>query len=246
MKGVSFQNGIEFRLTIAGESWSQGDTLSCTLDALSKNVDSAPKLPVRCFLAAGIDKKVKAKTEGAFEVLKEFLTENCPQQWDFEIGLDSRITDTKGSLYLLYGNSPTLESLGHLRLNILPHLWIREISEILNSHFRFVTPTTYTGKKGFTDLFFKPPSSRDWASLVELELKMKVTGSDIEAIFHFHRSEIDALKAGTQKKSVTKTVERVWTKTKIIHDFNQRLNKEMAELEIQAVIEEYQAQGWAT
>lgn len=246
MKGVSFQNGIEFKLSIDGESWSQGDTFSCTLDAIEKNPGAMTKAPIRCYLAAGMDKKVKSKTEGAFEILAEFLPESCPSKWSFKIALDSRITDTKGSLYLLYGNSPELENLGHLRLNVLPHLWIREISEILTSHFRFVTPSSFTGKKGFTDLFFKPPSSRDWASLVELELKMKITETEIHAAFLFHRSEIDALKAGTQKKSVTKTVERNWQITKLIHDFNQRLNKETAELEIQSVIDDYQTQGWAS
>jgi hypothetical protein len=86
MKGMSFQNGVEFRITIEGESWTPGSTIQ-------GRIESKPSAKGMVILAEGIDKKVKAKSPDAFVVLNEITLTQAPFDWHFELPMDSRISD---------------------------------------------------------------------------------------------------------------------------------------------------------
>ena len=247
MKGVSFQNGVEFKISIEGESWSQGDTVTGKLEAMSRNPNT-PFTSMKVFLAESTEKKVKAKTPGAFEIIHELSSSSPTLDWSFKLENHTRITDSKGGLYIVYGNSngnpEALETLGQLRLNILPHMHMRDLRDIMGSHFRFVTKTASDGKKGWVEFKFDPPSAKEWSSLEQLVLLLKLQEKSMEAKFSFHRAEVDALKAGLQTKSVLRDISKSWDLSRMIHDFNGRLNKEATTDAIENVVAEYRGVGW--
>lgn len=243
MKGISFQNGVEFKIHIEGESWSQGDTIEGSLEAVVRNAGATPPL-LHVLLADGVDKKIKAKSDDAFQVLEKAQAGSGPLSWKFTLPLHARVTDKNGSLYVLYGSSENATTLGQLKLNILPHLHLREIIEVLTHHFRFVVKTIISGKKGFVEFKLDPPDTRDWVSLEQLVLSLKHENETISAKFNFRRNEVDSVKAGLQTKKTQREIERAWEISKIVHGFNQRLNKDEATTSIDEVIAQYKTAGW--
>jgi hypothetical protein len=237
MKGMSFQNGVEFRITIDGESWSQGETIRGRLE-------SKPSASGMVLLTEGTDKKVKSKSADAFVVLAEKNFTQAPFEWDFEIPIDARITDKSGGLYILYGHGETIEKLGQLRLNILPHTLLKDLIDLFSTHFRFALKSFTAGKKGLTEVKLDPPSGKEWSMLEQLTVLGKNNGSELECKFLFQRNEVDATKGGLASKSVKREVTRTWKTKLIIHDFNQRLNKETMTSEIEKIIAEYRDAGW--
>src|SRR5690606_11357678 len=69
MKGTFFQDSLEYRLVVEGESWHQGSLLSGTLQVRNHASSPASLSDLNVSLADGIEKKVKAKAEDAFSVL---------------------------------------------------------------------------------------------------------------------------------------------------------------------------------
>jgi hypothetical protein len=237
MKGLSFQNGVEYKINIDGESWSQGDSISVTLE--SKTPSS-----LNLFLAEGVDKKVKAKSPDAFTVLEKFSSETSPLKQTIALPLSARISDKSGSLYVLYGKEEQTEKLGQLRLNVIPHLLIRDFIDLMTAHFRFAQKTTSAGKNDEVEVKLDPSGSKEWASLEQLLLRVQITEETMEVYFQFHRSEVDPTKGGLSSISVKREVTRTWNLSEIVHDFNQRLNKEVTTAAVEAVFAEYRSAGW--
>ena len=241
MKGLSFQNGIEYKINIEGESWSQGDAVTLTLE--SKTPSS-----LRFFLAEALERKVKAKDPKAFKPLETFTSEASPLTQTIQLPLNARITDKSGGLYIVYGKhdeaDTALEKMGQLRLNIIPHLLIRDLTDVFTAHFRFALKTTHAGKNDEVELKLEPSGSKEWASLEQLLVRLTVTEETIEANFQFDRNEVDPSKGGLSSKSVRREMDRTWALAEIVHDFNQRLNKEVAIAAIDSVFEEYRSINW--
>jgi hypothetical protein len=243
MKGISFQNGIEFKVVVEGESWAQGDCISATLEATTKNA-GATLPPLHLFFAEGTDKKVKLKSADAFKILEKSSTEKSPLAFQFQLPTDARVSDTKGSLYVVYGGSEQLETLGQLRLTITMHQHLRDLVDILVMHFRFAQKGISAGKKGLTEIKLDPPASKDWASLELLTVQFQLTEKTIEANFLFHRKEIDPAKSGLSSVIVKREITRSWDLPQMLHDFNQRVNKEAATDAMEAVMHEYREASW--
>jgi len=238
MKGLSFQNGVEYRIQIDGESWPQGAPVTVSLE-------SKPAAPLTLVLAEGVDKKVKAKTADAFTVLETFSGDGPSLGQILTLPLNARISDKSGSLYLLYGNKDEpFEKLGQLRLNVMPHPHISDLIDVMTAHFRFALKTIVAGKKSEVEVKLDPSGSKEWASLEQLLLRAQVTDSTLEIFFQFHRNEVDPAKGTLATKSVKREFTRSWNLNEIVHDFNQRLNKEVVIGAIENVIAEYQAAGW--
>ena len=237
MKGMSFQNGVEFRITIEGESWNQGASIQ-------GRIESKPAAKAQIVLAEGLDKKVKAKSPDAFIVLEEAESASAPYDWSFTLPIDCRISDKSGSLYILYGHGENIEKLGQLRLNILPHPVVADMIDLLSTHFRFAFKSWSAGKSSSTEAKMDPPSSKDWAMLESLTVLCKTNSDSLDCKFQFQRNEVDATKGGLATKSVKREVSRSWKLKQIVHDFNQRLNKEVITAEIEKVILEYREAGW--
>jgi hypothetical protein len=239
MKGLSFQNGIEYKISIEGESWPQGDTITVHLES---------KMPsVLCLhLAEGLDRKVKLKASDAFKLIESHQSDASPLDLKFLLPMNARISDKTGSLYILYGNGSetATEKLGQLRLNIIPHLHIRDLLEVFTAHFRFAMKTTSAGKNDEVEVKLEPSGSKEWASLELLVVKLQIVDESLDAHFSFHRKEVDPSKGRLAAQSVKREFNRSWKLSEIIHDFNQRLNKEVMTAALDTVFAEYANAGW--
>jgi ribosomal protein S13 len=159
------------------------------------------------------------------------------------VPIDARITDKSGSLYAIYGVGNPPANPANLRLQIEPHLHIRDLSEVLTHHFRFTLKSTSMGKKQEVELKFEPSGSKEWASLETLTVSARLMKTELQLKFLFQRKEINALKSALTAQSVKKTIEKSFSLNDIIHDFNQRLNKEIVTAGLDSIFEEYRAQG---
>lgn len=242
MKGVSFQNGVEFKITIEGESWAQGSLIQ-------GKIESKPGAKAQVILAEGTDKKVKLKSPDAFVVLEEATIAYAPYEWKFQLPVDARVSDKSGALYVLYGHGENLEKLGQLRLNIIPHQHTKDLIDLLTSHFRFAFKSVAAGKKQTTEVKLDPPGNKDWSMLEQLVLFVRINNDTpgeetMDVKFQFHRQEVDALKGGLATKSVKREIDRSWNLAQIILSFNGRLDKDIITAEIDKLIAEYRDAGW--
>ena len=253
MKGTSFQNGIEFKISIEGESWVQGSLISGTIEAIARNPGTiVPELQV--LIADASEKKVKLKSKGAFEVIERAAFKGSPASWKFTLPIDARLTDKSGNLYVLYGpvkgiaegpETTELHHLGQLKLNILPHPHLQDFLEVIKVNFRFVPKSTNAGKDNTVDAKFDSPAGKDWASLEYLLVSLKMNANDkISSKFQFCRSDIDPTKGGLSAISTKREIIKEFELAQFIHEFNQRLNKEAIAVVIEAVIAEYRSAGW--
>ncbi len=243
MKGVSFQNGVEFKVSIEGETWSQGDLIQGTLQASVKNPGST--LPsLKLCLAEGTERRIKAKSPEAFRIIEELSSNTSSLEWKFTLPKDVRVSDKAGSLYILYGSATDTHALASLKLNIIPHLHIRELCEVLSIHSRFVLKFINAGKNNWVEVKFGPPDGKDWLFLEHLIVSLRIDDTKLYANFEFTRNAIDAMKGTLKTNIVKRELEREWSLANLIHDFNQRLNKDAAADAIDAVLAEYKSAGW--
>lgn len=237
MKGMSFQNGVEFKVSIEGESWSPGETVK-------GQIETKPGSMAQVILAEGIDKKVKLKSADAFITLFEVPLKKTPYSWEFELPMNTRVSDKNGSLYLLYGSGEAIEKYGQLRLNIVPHLLLRDLSDLLTAEFRFALPVFSYGRSKTTELKLDPPELKEWTMLEQLVIQLGLSHDALDAKFIFTRKEVDPTRGGLSTIVVKREVTRRWQRADIIHDFNQRLSKEILAAEFENVVKEYRDAGW--
>jgi hypothetical protein len=243
MKGISFQEGVEFKLSIQGETWLQGEALSGDLEANVKNA-GASLGEMRVILAETTERKLKSKSVDGFHVLEEAKSTTSPLQFNFKLPVDARISDKPGSLFILYGSRSDPHTLGMLKLAIAPHHLIHDLIELMRTEFRFALKNLTAGKGNFVEAKLEPSGSKEWAQLEELILAAKLTDETLETKFIFNRNAVDAIKAGLQTKIEHREIERSWELSEFVHDFNGRLNKDAATTAIQNVISEYRSAGW--
>jgi len=234
MKGISIQNGVEFKVSVEGERWSQGSQVHVEIQTQAQQ-------KIRLALAEGNEKKLKAKDPNAFSVLETQDGTGPSLKTQFTIPLHARITDKSGSLFLLYGNP---DSLANLRLTIEPNPLFAEIRDVLIRQFRFALKTTAMGKKSFVEFKFEPSGAKEWASLSHLFVRMNTDESVIHLELEFHRTVINALKPGLTAEKTSRTFHRELSHRNVVHDFNQRLNSEAVATILEGIFAEYQNQSW--
>lgn len=236
MKGLSIQSGIELRVEVAGESWTQGSAVPVKL--VSKNAS-----PVSLALAIGIEKKIRSKAPDAFEILQSVPSALSPLSHTFELPLNARITDKTGSLHILYG-LPGNTQLSQLRLQINPHPHLTDLISILNTEFRFSLKSSSMSKHQAVEFRLEPPYSKEWASLEEMILTCALSDTSLETQFKFHRKEIDASQVTLKTISTQRIIKRTLAMVDCLHSFNQRLNPEVAVETVDSVFNEYKSQSW--
>jgi len=212
MKGVFFQQQVEYGLEVAGEEWRQGDPLSCVLRV--KNHGSAAKSlsGVSLSLAVGNLKKIKQKAEDAFTTIAaadlSISSEIEPQQdlsfdWTFKIDNNFSIADKASSPYILFGPADGEESNGQLPVALQPHPHIQVLHRILETTFRFVLKQQRSAK-GWVEAKFKPSSAPRFSTLEHLMLYSRFDGDDLvlRYVFHVKRLAATASSVGLQKSKV--------------------------------------------
>jgi hypothetical protein len=237
MKGFSVQNGTEYRILVEGERWNQGDVLDV-------EIRSAESAPVLVAVAEGQDRKIRAKSADAFEVLESREGAGPVFRTRFELQEDARITDKSGSLYLLYGNPESGASLASLKLTVEPHPVLSGIRDLLTHHFRFALKSASTGKSSCVEFKLEPSGAKEWASLSQLLARLRMGKETIELELVFHRTVINALKPGLAGEKISRGFQRSVPSKDLIHGFNGRLDTEAAIQVLESVFSEYREQSW--
>ena len=199
MRGLFLSQSIEYRLEVTGDSFSQGDTLHCSL-IIKSHADSPTILTdLSLILAHGDLKRVKTKDPSAFDpIAPAEIERGCelPARgqltFPVTIKLDTNapISDKNHSLYLLYGNSSDINSLGQLLLTVSPHAHLRAIFDTMTTVFNF-TPKGETSKDGYVTAKLKAPDSRRLSLVNELSLSGRFVDESLELIFLFSVKKFD-------------------------------------------------------
>jgi hypothetical protein len=217
MKGTSFQKPLEFNLQVEGESWHQGDPIAGVLTIKNHGGDPIALDDVGVRLAHGHLKKVRMKSSDAFKVLDSSLIEGsekiAPQKdfvfgWRFETDRNFPVTDSLGSIFLLYGQGEATEKLAQLQLPIHPYWVIEEFLKVFQVGFRFVLMASKSGK-GSVELKLVPPTAKTFATLDYLTLSLSFEEETLRVRYSFHVKKIEATAASVDTKKLKKESE--WT-----------------------------------
>lgn len=214
MRGVFFSKGLEYRLEVQGDEWTQGDSLSCGLSIKNRNLSRVSVSGLLLCLSLGDLKKVKAKAIDAFEPVSkaEFLSpldlepdEQKSFPWSFELGKNCPITDKSESLFLICGLEA--EPAGQLQVNVLPHPHIEAVLSLFESFFSFVLKGQKS-KKGWVEAKLKPPSGKTYPTLDHLLLLLQFDGEDMLLKFRFSVKKLETDMTSLDIKKGTKELEQ--------------------------------------
>jgi hypothetical protein len=251
MKGIFFQKSLEYKLVIQGESWHQGECLKGTLEVKNHGTESVMLSELRILFANGVEKKAKAKEEGAYDVIAtlhpaEKTLSLAPGEkspafaWEFLLDEKARVTEKSGGFYVLYGpsDSEDLYTLGQLQLQLKPRVIFEDFRAVLEAHYGFVTKQVKSGKEGTVKFKFSPREGGDFTSIDHLLLALALEGDELEADFGFTVKELDRDKPGFAFKKVKKSLKYSYTPSEYLLSFNQRLNKDKMEKAFGDVLKE--------
>jgi len=243
MRGTTFQKPLEFKLFVNGESWQQGDSLSGTITVASHSDNKESLKDMKLFLALGSERKVKSKAADAFKVLSEIDLKSPSSldakkhtdalKWHVELDANCAITDTAGSLYLLYGHGKT-EVLGHLQIHIQPRRHFTDFAEVFEIQHRFAQKYKKS-KKGKVEIKLAPPSGKKFAAMDQLYLLFRMDGETLEVNYLFNVKKLDAATMKLRKEKIA--FEQSFQPSEYLL-FNGRLNKTFIEEKVQGILGE--------
>jgi hypothetical protein len=185
MKGNFFSKPLEYKLTIAGEAWTQGEIItgSLIIEDHSKKITSMSELG--CHLCYCSRKKLKDKDPKAITVFDSALIQNDNNELSFKFPLqdDCPISDSLGSFYIICGDMAHPFDTGMLELKINPSKVISDFVQVFESFYRFKVKS-FKNKKDYIVAAVTPPDSKEWAKLqkMNIQLKHKQDQFDVEFI----------------------------------------------------------------
>ena len=246
MKGTSFQKPLEFNLRVNGESWHQGDQIEGTLTIKNHGLAAVSLTSLKMQLAHGDLKKVRLKTSGGFREIASAQLDlpQCLESsqeitipWNFQTDRNCPITDTFGSLFLLYGLAsinPEEEKLAHLQLPFLPFKLVLEFVELFGTAFRFVLKGQ-KWSKGQVEFKLAAPAARGFATLDLLLLKCSFQNTNLMVKYEFQVKKIEATAASFEVKKIKKDLEQLLSATEYQLPSG-RLNHERLEIAIREAL----------
>lgn len=220
VKGMFFQKPVEFGLIVSGESWLQGEPIAGELTIKNHGPTPLDLADVGVHLAEGTLSKVRKKAEGAFDVTasKAFADQGevapaaqVTLPWKFETDLNTPITDSSSSLFLLYGKGSAGVSLGQLQISMNPVPVIEEFIKILTIHLRFVVKSRKAGKNGVV-IKLAPPDSKSFSTLELLAMTFSFDGDTLNVDYSFWIKAIKAGPIGGEVKKDRVETTQVFTK----------------------------------
>lgn len=209
MKGTFFQKPFEFNLDVPGEQWFQGQELKGTL-RVTNHAPSSDQFPenLGIALAIGKNKKVKAKSSDAFEIVDTVSLSSSDQvNFNFKLPINGPISDKTQSYYLVYGDLAAKE--GHLQLNVDSSLTFKPLLDVLDIFFRFKLKEKKFNKKSI-EFKFIAPDAKEFKQLDTLILNMSEDEDltiHINATFNLKNVGITDGNVAVQKTKATKKLQ---------------------------------------
>ena len=210
MRGIFFQQPLEYRLEVEGDEWLQGDEVICKLTLKNRGSTKVTVQQAFLHLALAPLKKVKEKSADAFEILasaeipesieidaaSEVITD-----WTFPLDVNCFITEKAKSLFLVCGTESLDSIAGHLQLTIRPHVHVDAVTSLFEPYFSFVLKGQKS-KKDWVESKLIPPSGSRFASLEQVLLHTRFEGDKLQLKYIFKRNKLGAT---ADSMSITKT-----------------------------------------
>lgn len=209
MKGVNVSDGIEYRIELKGEQWSQGEEISGTYEAIPHSGDLKAS---KVYFALGDKKKIKKGDPKAFTVLWEEECTGAKKDFSFSLEKNSIVTDSALGLFCLFGHKDDLLSCGSLEVNTVPHSHLTQIISVIENFLRFkVKKIKYQAKQSQVDFQMVPPVSREYSSMEKLSLKMVKTDQGCELFYTISLKKLDSADLGMQIAKKKVDLQANWT-----------------------------------
>ncbi len=213
MKGTFFSKPLEWSVDVRGESWAQGENVAGTLTVKNHGAEAAVLEGAGVALALGDIKKVHNRDAKAFTDSASLpfpagtsVAAGASMELPFQFTLPANcaITDKRATYFITYGKA---QREAHLQMNIVPRKLFGEVIKLFETFLRWKLKEAKSGKKG-VEYKLIPPSSRDWAHVVQLVLTMRLEGENLELHGEFTVKAIDTQAVTTALTKETRDVEK--------------------------------------
>jgi len=209
MRSSIIESNLDWHLTIQGEQWMQGQAIQGELKIANKSDIVQTVLNPRLLIAYVDIKKFKSLDEKSFKEIHPILfstvelaaKESKIFPWNYQLDLNSYITDKKHSLYILWGDL-SKKIPASLMLSITPHQSIMKVLETWEVFFRFTKKDCISLKDNSLEIKLSPPHSKEFATMECLKLKIKQSDKKLNI---FATAELKKIKADTTGMSLVKS-----------------------------------------
>jgi uncharacterized protein YbcI len=211
MKGTFFKKPLEFNIDINGETWAQGDTISGKFSITEHTKIDFDRTILGCHLCYCTNKKFKSKDPKAITVLESqhLLPNQNELNFTFNLEANCKISDTTGSLYIIYGDISNPFDSGFLELNVTPIKPILYFTQIFEQFYRFKLKA-FKNKKGYIEASVAAPDSKEWAGVKKMSIQMHIKDDELIVQFNVNLTKLDFTnslnKTKDEKKEITKTL----------------------------------------
>jgi hypothetical protein len=218
MRSVFIQKPLEFRLEVPLEAAVQGDPVPCTLTVKNHGADPVPLPQLSLMLGLGVLKKVKAKTEDAFEIFDRAQLDRAQvvlpgdqivSTWEFALDRNAPISDKNQTPFLIYGDGETAADLGQIPLTVKMHSHARAIFDTCETVFSLINKGE-AWKDGYTAVKYKAPDLRKFSLVEEILLAVRFVDDSLELVYTFKVKKIDATATTLNFKKGKAEVSQTW------------------------------------
>jgi len=209
MRGVFIQKPLEFRLEVPLDVASQGENVPCTVTVKNHGAESIPLAHISLELALGDLKRVKAKSDDAFQLISAASFDRSASvapgaqsvfTHEFSLDRNAPISSKNSTPYLLYGDAEQRAMLGQLPLTVKMHPYYRSIFDTFETVFSFINKGE-SWKDGYTSVKYKAPDLRKLSLVEEMNVSIKFVDDSLEVVYAF---KIKKFEAGAQSLNVKK------------------------------------------
>jgi len=209
MRGVFIQKPLEFRLEVPLDKAVQGEKVPCTVTVKNHGAEGVHLAQISLELTLGDLKKVKAKSDGAFQTIASANLDRATSvapgaevtfSHEFTLDRNAPISHKSHSPYLLYGNAEQPALLGQQPLTVTMHPYYRSIFDTFETVFSFINKGE-SWKDGYTSVKYKAPDLRKLSLVEEMNVAARFVDDSLEVVYTF---KIKKFEAGAQSLNVRK------------------------------------------
>ncbi|RLA61029.1 MAG: hypothetical protein DRQ89_11935 [Epsilonproteobacteria bacterium] len=218
MKGTFFQRPLELTLNINGESWKQGDTINGNLSVKNHGTESVSLKDFGVILSFGAVKKIKIKDPKAFTFLGEQIFKvseitggsEIELPFSFSLAEDAPISEKSAAFYILCGYKEKPFENGMLEVHVLPCEIITNLFQVFENLLRFKVKAL-KNKKDCIEATITVPTGKEYSSVQQLKVLVKMTGDKLNIDFNFKLKKISFENGVMSTKDETLQVKRLLT-----------------------------------
>jgi hypothetical protein len=213
MKGTFFRKQLELSIDIKGESWAQGDQVSGSFTAKDHSKENLNLMKLGCHLCFCTSKKFKLKDLKSISIIESQLLPPNEKELKFKFNLENNcpISDTTGSLYIIYGDIETPFEAGFLQLNTTPIKPIIYFTQIFEQFYRFKLKS-FKNKKNYIEAAVSVPDTKQWVSIQKMVIQLRMEADELTVRFIVNLTKLDFTNSLNKTKDEKKEIAVTLTK----------------------------------